>query len=127
MPSIVMIVGAVALASASAIADPAFPDRLHGQWTNDRAGCAGEDTGGMRVSDRTIAFYESVGTPNVMHETSDGTISAEMSYNGEGKSWTEANRFTIAPDRSPVRVAALGRTFTLQRCTTAATAASKTP
>ncbi len=112
-----MMLGASLLASATpAMASTSFPNSLQAQWTDDLSKCSGEDTVGMLVGSKRINFYEAEGTPKSVRMDNDGVITAELAYRGEGKTWTEANRYVISSDRASVLVTALGRTFTLKRC-----------
>jgi hypothetical protein len=111
------MLGAALIAIASpAMASTSFPDSLQAQWTDNLANCGGEDTSGMLVSATSIQFYEAVGMPESVRTDETGTITAKLTYRGEGKSWTETNQYVISKDRTSVRVTALGRSFTLKRC-----------
>lgn len=112
----ILIASAASAFMLAAPATPSFPPKLVGQWTDNPANCGGEDTSGMRISGGTISFYESVGTATSVEVAANGTITADLSYTGEGKAWAEKNRFALSPDDKTVRVTALGHTFSLRRC-----------
>ncbi|MFD1952197.1 hypothetical protein ACFSGX_15590 [Sphingomonas arantia] len=111
MPSASLVV-----ATLLAAANPTFPANLHGQWTDNAAHCGKEDTTGIRVTARSIAFYEAVGTPTSVRTEKDGTITATLTYTGEGRRWTEANSYELSRDGTSVRVRALGGMYILDRC-----------
>jgi hypothetical protein len=111
-----MLGAAVLVLASPAAASTSFPKSLQAQWTDNLANCGGEDVGGMRVRANNIQFYEAAGTPKSIRTDEFGTIRAELTYRGEGRTWTELNTFVIAKDRASVRVTALGQAFTLKRC-----------
>jgi hypothetical protein len=117
MLSGLMMLGATLGAVAGApIATTTFPETLHGQWTDNLSNCGGEDTRGMIVRAQNIQFYETSGTPQSVRIDKNGTITAELIYRGEGKTWAESNNYLISKDRKSVRVNGLGHRFVLHRC-----------
>lgn len=105
----------VALATP-ALAAPALPTTLHGQWTDDPAACGKEDVRGVVLSAGGLDFYEAHGTVEAVEPGSAGTLSARVAFTGEGRTWRETVRLAPAPDLATLTIGALGHQVVLRRC-----------
>lgn len=111
-----MLSSAVLVLSLLLSHDPTFPDRLLGQWTDDPANCGQEDTTGVRITPTAVRFYEATGTPTRLTQESEILLLADMTYEGEGRRWTEVNSFELSRDGGSIRVRALGQLMVLEKC-----------
>jgi hypothetical protein len=73
-----------------------------------------EDTRGVHVDARSISFYEAKGAVRSAFEGAKGA-SADIAFQGEGRSWEEQVRLRPLP-QGRLELLALGRTEVLERC-----------
>lgn len=67
-----------------------IPNQLQGRWGLTAEDCEldeGDNTGLLRVSDRKLEFYESVGTVGAVTQAEPTRMRGVFSFTGEGMEW----------------------------------------
>ena len=99
---------------------PTIPAQYRGRWGMVPADCEpgrSDNKGLLTIGDRTLRFYESVGTLKEQRPAIATSYSGLFSFVGEGQEWEKVMTFTRTGDRL-VRAEQEGR-FTYTRCSPA--------
>lgn len=95
----------------------AIPDQYRGRWGMVAADCtstSGDNKGLMTIGDKTVRFYESVGTLKEQRPAKATSFSGLFGFTGEGQNWDSVMTFTRTGE-SLERAGEDGR-FTYTKC-----------
>jgi hypothetical protein len=83
-----------------------LPAPLHGRWGLTSADCEpgrADAKGLLTIDDRTLEFYESVGTLDGIEEAGGGRIRASFDFSGEGMTWERDMVLDASDDGTLIR------------------------
>ena len=86
-----------------------IPARFRGEWNADRSACGtGNSETRLRIGADEIRFYESVGAVRDVNVASDRVVVVTAEYTGEGDTWQDERRLTLAQDGNSLTVSGGG-------------------
>ncbi|MDO7836497.1 hypothetical protein Q4610_15730 [Sphingobium sp. HBC34] len=100
-----------------AASDGLIPAAFQGRWTGAADRCGDRAAAlELTIAPDQMIFHESVGAVQAVREGTDGRVTIDAAFTGEGQSWTRTLALRISADGRALTIVNDGTAVTRKRC-----------